>query len=45
MPDNWTYVAAAYALAVAVFGAYWLRHNRRERVLTVLQAGRPRPRP
>ena len=23
MPDNWSYVAAAYALAIVVFGGYW----------------------
>jgi hypothetical protein len=41
MPDNWTYVAAAYVLAAAVFGAYWLRLGRRERELAALAAPRP----
>ncbi len=40
MPDNWTYVAAAYALAAVVFGAYWLRLGRRERELATLAAPR-----
>jgi hypothetical protein len=40
MPDNWAYVIAAYGLAVAVFGGYWLRLGRREREATALAAGR-----
>lgn len=32
MPDNWGFVAAAYALAAIVFGGYgrWLRQKERE---------------
>jgi hypothetical protein len=33
MPDNWGYVAAAYALALVVFGGYWRRLRTRERQL------------
>ena len=33
MPDNWTFVAAAYALAALVFGGYWLRLGRMQREL------------
>lgn len=36
MPDNWTFVAAAYALAAVVFGGYWRWLNRRERELATL---------
>jgi hypothetical protein len=38
MPDNWSFVAAAYGLAAVVFIAYgrWLR--RREHELTALSA-------
>jgi len=40
MPDNWSFVAAAYGLAAVVFIAYgrWLR--RREHELTALSASR-----
>jgi len=38
MPDNWGYVAAAYALAALFLGAYWRRLVRREAELA-----RPRP--
>ena len=40
MPDNWTFVAAAYGLAAIVFIAYgrWLK--RREHELTTLSASR-----
>jgi hypothetical protein len=31
MPDNWTFVFAAYGLAALVLGAYWRRLARRER--------------
>ncbi|OLC15539.1 MAG: hypothetical protein AUH29_07490 [Candidatus Rokubacteria bacterium 13_1_40CM_69_27] len=34
MPDNWSFVFAAYALAALVLGAYWRRLGRRERELT-----------
>jgi hypothetical protein len=37
MPDNWTYVAAAYVLATVVFGGYWRWLARKER-----EAGRSR---
>src|SRR5262249_1234405 len=40
MADNWTYVIAAYGLAVVVSGVSWLRLGRRERELTALAAGR-----
>jgi hypothetical protein len=40
MPDNWTFVAAAYGLAAVVFGGYWLRLGRQERELGALIAGR-----
>ncbi|MGH7278033.1 MAG: hypothetical protein ACREJG_05035 [Candidatus Rokuibacteriota bacterium] len=36
MPDNWGYVAAAYGLAVVVFGGYWRYLVRRDRELTAL---------
>jgi hypothetical protein len=39
MPDHWGYVAAAYAVAVLVFGGYWRRLVRRERELTALVGG------
>jgi hypothetical protein len=38
MPDNWTFVAAAYALAAAVFGGYWRWLARKERELATLAA-------
>ena len=43
MPDNWTFVAAAYGVAAIVFIAYgrWLK--RREQELTALSASRTRP--
>lgn len=40
MPDNWGFVAAAYALAVLILGGYWRRLVRRERELEALRAGR-----
>ena len=51
MPDNWGFVAAAYALAALVFAAYWRRLARRERELRTLRSrqpstsGHPRPEP
>ena len=33
MPDNWSFVAAAYGVAVVVLGGYWLRLARLEREL------------
>jgi hypothetical protein len=49
MPDNWTFVAAAYAVAAVAFGAYWRWLGRKERDITTLRgrndgrnpAGRP----
>jgi hypothetical protein len=38
MPDNWGYVAAAYALAAVMLGIYWRRLIRRASELA-----RPRP--
>jgi hypothetical protein len=40
MPDNWTFVAAAYGLAAVVLGGYWVRLGRKERELAALAAGR-----
>lgn len=36
MPDNWTFVAAAYALAAVALGGYWRYLVRREKELTAL---------
>ena len=36
MPDNWTFVFAAYGLAGLVLGGYWRRLVRRERELIAL---------
>jgi len=33
MPDNWSFVVAAYGLAAIVLGAYWRHLVRREREL------------
>lgn len=38
MQDNWSYVVAAYALAVAALGGYWRRLVRRERELRARRA-------
>jgi hypothetical protein len=44
MPDNWGFVAAAYAVALLVLGGYWRRLARRERELSALaRAARPSP--
>jgi hypothetical protein len=40
MPDNWGFVAAAYGLAVVVFGGYWRWLARKDRELAALAAGR-----
>ena len=40
MPDNWTFVAAAYGLAAVVFVAYWRRLARRERELAAARTER-----
>jgi hypothetical protein len=36
MPENWSYVVAAYGLAVLVLGGYWRYLRRRDRELTTL---------
>jgi len=41
MPDNWGFVAAAYGLAVVVFGGYWRWLGQKERELSALH-GDPR---
>jgi hypothetical protein len=33
MPDNWSFVAAAYGLAALVLGGYWRHLTRKEREL------------
>ncbi|HEX6210582.1 MAG TPA: hypothetical protein VF136_07380 [Methylomirabilota bacterium] len=40
MPDNWGFVAAAYAVAAVVLGGYWRMLVRRERELRALVASR-----
>jgi len=46
MPDNWTFVAAAYGLAALVLGGYWRYLRRRERELDRLEtSARSHPRP
>jgi hypothetical protein len=40
MPDNWAFVAAAYAIAAVALAGYWRRLVRRERELTNLAARR-----
>jgi hypothetical protein len=48
MPDNWGYVAAAYAFAALVLGAYWRHLIRRATELARPRAPRrlrPGPRP
>jgi hypothetical protein len=37
MPDNWSFVAAAYIVAALVFGGYWRWLGRRERELDALE--------
>jgi hypothetical protein len=41
MPDNWGFVAAAYALAAAVFGGYWRWLHGKERELQALHRSHP----
>lgn len=36
MPDNWSFVVAAYAVTALALGAYWRRLTRRERDLAAL---------
>jgi hypothetical protein len=46
MPDNWSYVTAAYLLAAIVFGAYWRWLTRKDHELKTLAAARaPRAEP
>jgi len=40
MPDNWSFVLAAYGLAALVLGGYWRRLLRRERELAALERRR-----
>ena len=40
MPDNWSFVAAAYGLAAIVFLGYWRRLGRKEREITTLRSDR-----
>jgi hypothetical protein len=40
MPDNWGFVAAAYGLAVVVFGGYWRWLGQKERELSALRVDR-----
>lgn len=37
MPDNWSFVLAAYGLAVIMLGGYWRHLRRRERALAILE--------
>jgi len=49
MPDNWSFVLAAYGLAALVLGGYWRWLLRRERELAARErrrgAARDEPRP
>jgi hypothetical protein len=53
MPDNWSYVVAAYAVSAILLGGYWRYLIRRARRLDTYQrrrrsvavAGRARPEP
>ena len=49
MPDNWSFVLAAYGLAALVLGGYWRRLLRLERELVARErrcgAARDEPRP
>lgn len=38
MPDNWGFVAAAYAVAAVILGGYWRMLARKERDLLSLSA-------
>ena len=40
MPDNWGFVAAAYGLAVVVFGGYWRWLGQKEREISALSVDR-----
>jgi hypothetical protein len=37
MPDNWSFVVAAYALAAGALATYWRRLARRDRELSALE--------
>ena len=39
MPDNWGFVAAAYAVTAVILGGYWRMLARKERALTGLRSG------
>ena len=39
MPDNWGFVAAAYAVTAVILGGYWRMLARKERELISLRAG------
>ncbi len=39
MPDNWGFVAAAYAVAAVILGGYWRMLARKERELISPRAG------
>jgi hypothetical protein len=40
MPDNWSFVAAAYGVTAAVLAIYWRRLVRREKELQQLRKPR-----
>ena len=40
MPDNWTFVFAAYGVAALLLGGYWRSLQKRERESTQLPAAR-----
>jgi hypothetical protein len=37
MPDNWTFVAAAYTVAALAFGTYWRWLGKKEREINTLR--------
>jgi hypothetical protein len=37
MPDNWTFVAAAYAVAALAFGTYWRWLGKKEHEINALR--------
>lgn len=43
MADHWNFVAAAYGLALVVFGGYWRRLVKKERELMTAAGQRSRP--
>jgi hypothetical protein len=40
MPDNWTYVAAAYLVSALAVGGYWQRLRQRRRAASTRPARR-----